>query len=269
MTQESIKKQVKSVLNNMPQDWLKLTTHRLDIYNEEMAKVDFLNHFEKGEDLESLPTAYDYIRLGHPLSCVLEWTIAGIKNVNVNNVISFSSQTMPLLAILRKSHFEGANTQVVIQTELPDSFNAELLKTVYGYDFEIVDELNPSFKGCSVVLTSFDKAWSEEKSEADFMICLHKDLGSVVIAGLDSYVSEIQHVRRRESIAMTPRDCFKVLQEFVDNKKTESTNVDRSSLKSTIKEITNTKGTVSIGSCGLSAQYAIMMGLVDHAQVNH
>ena len=67
----------------MPTDWLRLTTHRLDIYNESLAKTQFLDAFEtlyqqNNADtaaLETLPTAYDYIRLGHPLSSVLEWTI--------------------------------------------------------------------------------------------------------------------------------------------------------------------------------------------------
>ena len=75
---------VKNVIINMPNNWLKLTTHRLDIYNEQQAKTEFLeqfdalfseNNFDKTA-LNNLHTAYDYIRLGHPLSCILEWTIA-------------------------------------------------------------------------------------------------------------------------------------------------------------------------------------------------
>ena len=37
---------IKSVLENMPADWLNLTTHRLDIFNEELAKVEFIEQFE-------------------------------------------------------------------------------------------------------------------------------------------------------------------------------------------------------------------------------
>ena len=67
---------LEDVLKNMPSDWLNLTTHRLDIYNEKLAKQQFLETFERlfneqnssQETLETLPTAYDYIRLGHPLS---------------------------------------------------------------------------------------------------------------------------------------------------------------------------------------------------------
>ena len=37
----------RNLLNNKPDDWLKLTTHRLDIYNEKLAKDQFLNELEK------------------------------------------------------------------------------------------------------------------------------------------------------------------------------------------------------------------------------
>jgi hypothetical protein len=65
---------IKDVLENQPKNWLKLTTHRLDIYDESSAKRQFLNQFEtlfnnNNSDLSALnnlPTAYDYIRLGHP-----------------------------------------------------------------------------------------------------------------------------------------------------------------------------------------------------------
>ena len=74
----------------MPTDWLSITTHRLDIYNEKLAKVEFLDQFEtlfnnnnsEVSAFSNLPTAYDYIRLGHPLSCILEWGIASLNDLN-------------------------------------------------------------------------------------------------------------------------------------------------------------------------------------------
>ena len=70
---------IESVLVNMPKGWLDLTTHRLDIYDERLAKTQFLEQFEilfnnnnfESSSLDELPTAYDYIRLCHPLSCLL------------------------------------------------------------------------------------------------------------------------------------------------------------------------------------------------------
>ena len=37
---------IKDVLENRPADWLGLTTHRLDIYDEKFAKTQFLEQFE-------------------------------------------------------------------------------------------------------------------------------------------------------------------------------------------------------------------------------
>ena len=45
---------IKNTIENMPSDWLNLTTHRLDIYNEKLAKTQFLEQFEnlyKSEDI--------------------------------------------------------------------------------------------------------------------------------------------------------------------------------------------------------------------------
>ena len=101
MQDNKILSYIKDVLENMPTSWLNLTTHRLDIYDEKLAKNEFLDQFETlfGHNnadtlaLNELPTAYDYIRLGHPLSCVLEWGIAQLHNLNSENVISFDSNT--------------------------------------------------------------------------------------------------------------------------------------------------------------------------------
>src|SRR5690554_160286 len=102
---------IKDVLANMPEGWLSITTHRLDIYNEELAKTQFLEAFENlfndnnssTSALDNLPTAYDYIRLGHPLSCVLEWTIAKLNNTNPKKVISFNSKKILCLPFLKKN----------------------------------------------------------------------------------------------------------------------------------------------------------------------
>ena len=114
MEDGNIHNYIQDVLKNVPKDWVNLTTHRLDIYDESQAKNQFLNQFEalleKGVldaiSLGSLPTAFDYIRLGHPLSCILEWYIGKKTRLNSNNVICFSSKTMPLLAVLRKMHLK-------------------------------------------------------------------------------------------------------------------------------------------------------------------
>ena len=128
MENERMLDYLKAVVDNMPKGWLSLTTHRLDIYNEKLAKTEFLGEFEKlyeannsdSSSLNKIPTAYDYIRLGHPLSCVLEWGIAKLNHLNTENVISFSSATVPILSILRKNLFNKKNTQIIYTEDLAD-----------------------------------------------------------------------------------------------------------------------------------------------------
>ena len=81
------------------------------------------------------------------------------------------------------------------------------------------------------------------------------------------YISEIQHVRRRETIAMTPANTLSVL-EYVLGKRTtipSRNEADKLQVLSAIKEITNTEISPIVASSGLSIQYAIMMGLIDDA----
>ena len=129
MEAHAMLKYIKEVLENVPSDWLNLTTHRLDIYNENAAKTQFIEQFEalfktsnsETSALQKLPTAYDYIRLGHPLSCILEWTLANLNQLKPKNAISFSSQIFPVLAILRTNLLAHKNTLITYREELPST----------------------------------------------------------------------------------------------------------------------------------------------------
>ena len=203
---------INEVIKNMPTDWLNLTTHRLDIYDESLAKTEFLDLFENlyntntydSSALSKLPTAYDYIRLGHPLSSVLEWTIANLNNTKSKNVISFSSKTTPILAVLRKNLLEQKDTQIVYTDQLPPFFDAELIKRVYGYSFDLkhVESINnlPQYNGSTIYISQQDDICNFNlKPEVDFYINTHSHFGSVLLVNgtqNESYVSEIQHVRR-------------------------------------------------------------------------
>ena len=280
---------IKEVLKNMPSDWLALTTHRLDIYEENLAKTQFLEHFEilfnknnaQKSALSELPTAYDYIRLGHPLSCVLEWVIAKSSMGKPESVISFSSKTTPILAILRKNLFEQKSTQISYSGELPHFFNAEVIRQVYGYDFELkqVASLSdiPKFDGSTIYICETDCfSKLEAAATADFFLTTHAHLGSILMingAQNEVYVSEIQHVRRRETIAMTPANCLKALKQLTGQdtiRHDEKALVeDKAFVLDAIASITGAPTKALVGSSGLSVQYAIMMGLIHDALENH
>ena len=230
--------------------------------------------------LAELPTAFDYIRLGHPLSCIMEWAIARINDIHVDNVITFSSRTIPIMAILRKNLFLEKASRIVHNNSLPPSFDENLLKKVYGYNFEVINskDINSlgEFNGSTIIVDTSDDLFDfEVNSSADFYVRHNDQLGSVLLINnreKDSYVSEIQHVRRRETIAMTPANCLIALNRLEGKNGTEESfdrTSDKSNVISSIRTITSSPSDGIIGSSGLSMQYAIVMGLIHEAITKH
>ena len=280
---------IKVVLENMPPGWLGLTTHRLDIYDEKLAKTQFLDQFQRlyndtnseAAALRDLPTAYDYIRLGHPLSCVLEWVIANLNKLDPKNVISFSSRTVPILAILRENSLNNKSTRILFTGELPAHFDVDVVKRIYGYTFELKKVENAEgvaeFNGSTIFISERDDMCRVDLNpNIDFFINLHPYFGSVLLvngAQNDQYISEIQHVRRRETIAMTPVNCLAALTNLIENtsyaKKEGNAEANKARVRASITDITGSTTKALIGSSGLSIQYAIMMGLIHDAMDKH
>jgi cystathionine beta-lyase/cystathionine gamma-synthase len=280
---------LKAVLENMPNGWLNLTTHRLDVYDEKLAKQQFLEQFEvlfnhtnsASSALNELPTAYDYIRLGHPLSCVLEWAISRLNNLQPENVISFASKTASILAVLRKNSLDHKNTQICYTGELPEFFDTEILQRVYGYKFELkhvesVEEIS-AFNGSTIFISQQEGiSKSEHPSTIDFSINLYAQLGSVLLVNderNESYISDIQHFRRRETIAMTPVNCLVALKALAEQtsiiSKKGAGEASKRQVLASVAAITGADTKPLVGSSGLSVQYAIMMGLIHDALENH
>jgi len=254
-----------------------------------LAKIQFSEHFETlfntnnshTSALSELPTAFDYIRLGHPLSCVLEWAVAKLHHLKPESVISFSSQTTPILSILRKNLLDNINTQIVYKDVLPDFFDVNVLRTIYGYTFELkkvnnlldISKLNES----TVFLSQQDDIFDIHLNpNIDFFISANSRLGSIILVNgkqNENYISEIQHVRRRETIAMTPSNCHRALKmltdkSFSDSKKS-NVEINKTSVLNAIRTINGTNTKAIVGSSGLSIQYAIMMGLIHDAFETH
>lgn len=278
-----------NVLKNIPEDWLKLTTHRLDIYNEKLAKTAFLedfnslfeNNITNTKALANLPTAYDYIRLGHPLSCVLEWFVAKTQQLPNENVIAFDSKTMPILAILRENLLSNTKTRILHTTALPANFDEKTLKNVYNFNFEIVKvkqgEAIPAFNGSTIYIQEKEHVTNFKlTNNIDFYLNTNTTLGSVLLINETKntkYVAAIQHVRRRESIAITPENCLLALQNLVSGVKnkldTDALEQNKKSVNNLLQQITGTTTKPLVASSGLSMQYAIMMGLIADAQQKH
>lgn len=279
---------IKDVIENIPKSWLSITTHRLDIYDEKLAKVQFLDQFEslfndnnyKTSALDKLPTAYDYIRLGHPLSCLLEWGIANMNKLKAENVISFSSKTIPVLAILRKNLLENINTLILYSGDFPEIFNLDVLKNIYGYKFELKQVENieeTTFNGSTIYISQKEEICNFDlKENLDFYVNINANVGSILLINGEqnkAYISDIQHVRRRETIAMTPANCLTSLHSLIEKTAVdnEKNNVEANNkiVVDSINKITSTDTKVLVSSSGLSIQYAILMGLIHNAIENH
>jgi hypothetical protein len=210
----------------------------------------------------------------------LEWTIAKQNDLLPQNVISFQSNATPILAILRKNLLSNTNTKIVYVDELPANFEVDTIKRVYGYKFELqkvasVEEIT-AFEGTTVLISQTNDISNVNfSSNVDFIINIHKTLGSVLAGNNQqnaAYVSEIQHVRRRETVAMTPTNCLIALKEIVGitvEGNRDAVAENKAVVKQTIQEIADVNTKALVGSSGLSIQYAIMMGLIDDALENH
>ena len=289
MKNGEILKYLKNVLDNIPKNWLNDTTHRLNLYDEKLAKIQFLEHFEalindsnyERSALDNLPTAFDYIRLGHPLSCLLEWSIGRRYNLKAENIISFSSKTIPVMAILRENLLNNKNTQINYIGEVPEFLEKGILEKVYGYTFELnkinsIDEIS-TFKGTSVFISNQTKISDISLiNSVDFYVSWCAELGSILLVNgeaNESYINNIQHVRRRETIAMTPANCLAALNSLIYDTSLSTIKVHNSifikQVNDSILDITNTKIQPQVGSSGLSVQYGIMMGLIHYAIEKH
>jgi cystathionine beta-lyase/cystathionine gamma-synthase len=279
---------IKTLLDKLPSEWLTLTTHRLDIYNESHAKTEFLDELKtlvkagdvNAESLKQLPTAYDYIRLGHQLSSLLEWVLAEINQVDEEQVITFASNTMPILALLRSNTLNNKATHIYYDGESSPLLDEDRLKDVYGYQYQLtqvaVAKDIPQHHDTTVVFVTqqpFDTDFSKP-ANIDATVNLHEVLGSyMVIHASDSAatVRAVQHVRRRETIAMSPLNCFYALRELV-GLGTETTALNDGAavvVADCIRDNTGSDSAPLIASSGLSIQYAILMGLVEEAQTAH
>ncbi|MEO0734091.1 MAG: cystathionine beta-synthase, partial [Bacteroidota bacterium] len=164
---------------------------------------------------------------------------------------------------------------------LPAAFDADLLRRVYDYRFELCQAADlatiPGFGGTSILLIDQeDFAPGPLPPGIDFVVASYANLGSVLYASIANggYVADIQHVRRRESIAMTPANCLVALENMLGTAPAEplvpsALTAAKTTVRTIISEVTATETTPLVGSSGLSVQYAIMMGLVDDARERH
>ena len=279
---------IQEIIDAMPKEWLSLTTHRLDIYDESQAKTQFvqsllslINNGNVGrESLSQLPTAFDYVRLGHQLSSVYEWGIGQINGVQAKRVISFASKTMSFFAVLRSNKERNRKTVVYHDCPLPSSWLSSKVQSIYGYTFETQEIDAPkdmqTFEDCtSVYITNRSIQEKIPSGRADIIIHMHTYGSTLLILDdtqADVWISKIQHVRRRETIAVTPPYSLRMLKELVDQPTQDLEQVteeDWNAIEQAVLDNTGATIRPLIATSGLSVQYGILMGLLDYARTNH
>ena len=277
------------VIQYLPEDWLTLTTHRLDIYDESRAKVQFIeellklvsNHNINKQALSQLPSAFDYVRLGHQLSSVYEWGVADFFGLTADKVISFASKMMPLMAVLRTNTVRNRDTIIYHDCTLPSALNSNLIQDVYGYNFQTQQiETGSEIQECpdvtQIYLTERLLQDGFTVGCAHITVHLHSLYGSTLLIHdhLESrdWISNIQHVRRRETIAVTPPYSLCMIKEFIGEESQPLeviTEKHWNSIEVAVFENTGASVRPLIASSGLSVQYGILMGLLHYARLNH
>ena len=99
-----------------------------------------------------------------------------------------------------------------------------MLKQVYGYAFSLkrvnTSEAIESFDGSTIFISDKTEiADIDLNTNIDFYINVHAQLGSILLVNgeqNEKYISEIQHVRRRETIAMTPANSLAALEFLIE-----------------------------------------------------
>jgi hypothetical protein len=141
-----------------------------------------------------------------------------INHFKPDNVISFASKTTNPCGFTKNS-LDNKTTSIYHIGELPSCFDTEIVKNIYGYQFELKQiadsSLIPSSSKSIILITNEDNVGEIAiPATVDFHISLHGELGSILVvngAKNENYVAAIQHVRRR-AVAMTPADSLIALQ---------------------------------------------------------
>ena len=155
---------------------------------------------------------------------------------------------------------------------------------MYGYSVEYIrieseSDIPLHADAIVVLMTDVSSVTVGSSNNADCTISLASSFGSVLIihpkeeSTISTWISDgVQHVRRRECIAVTPPYAERMLQEMIGRNPDSLeviTSGDWQNIASAVHENTGSQVQPLLASSGLSTQYAIMMGLLDHAREHH
>ncbi|KAJ2991600.1 hypothetical protein HDV02_003673 [Globomyces sp. JEL0801] len=135
--------QLKTILKNIPHDWLGTTFKNNNLLGRELF-CKKLSAFLLSDlpinsgNLADIGNAEDYLRVSTNLSTIYELCLAEINGLDVAQVFSFASNTMGIIAVAKST---GALVHVYGQSEI---FSSDQLSVLQGIGCKIVSHSGPA-----------------------------------------------------------------------------------------------------------------------------
>ena len=257
------------ILDNIPDSWLGTTFPNdsrfigCNAFKDEMTRLLTTNDvsIEKKELDKIFPE--DYVRLGSPLSNILEVQKAINGGFDSHNVFSFGSSTLPLIAVLLTS-----KQQVYVYGR--NLFTAKQdtqLKSLFGCEYEFREGLPQAHADGSVIWLADDVKAGEAAnvdaivSSDGFLFVLNTNKVQIHDINVNGNRTEgIHTIRKRLGAPMPTPDVLSTLQG-----QPLITAPDTTALKQHLKQlggVAEAKGEVLLATTGLSAMGALIMACV-------
>jgi len=172
MSMKHFRQRLCTLLEHVPKSWLGTTYPNDGRYVGRKNFIDEMLSLLSGQEpIEQQKLALffpeDYVRLGSPLSTLLEMLRALEKGYQPHNVFSFASRTLPLLSVL----LSATSPVYIYGSPIFSSVQDTMLKELYGCDFKYCSD-EPQSHGDGVVVELSDKERKDVNSDVDAVVGL-------------------------------------------------------------------------------------------------
>lgn len=162
---QAIRPHLKQILSEMPTEWRGTTFANnvllgRNVFSENLMKLNTFSH----DNLAGLGNAEDYMRVSSNISTIYELVMAQKNGLSVDNVFSFGSVTMPIIAL-----GIGTKKTIYLDTVMFDEQQLKMLKNVGCHIIQA--NINASDKNGLVVMMEKDGIF--DKNVCDCVIGDH------------------------------------------------------------------------------------------------
>ncbi|GMH84181.1 hypothetical protein TL16_g09841 [Triparma laevis f. inornata] len=265
-TVEEFKSALPSILKNIPSDWYGTTFANLALKSRQPWSDSLLTLLSVKKDsittsdLDSLGNAEDYWRVSSNISCLLETYYAVFYDIKIDNIFTWTSDSMPVIASARCG-------EVVLVGDV--CFDEEGLK--------VVDSLNLKVTQTKTLPSQKD----DNKIYVNFISSSTPSTPPAIIAGYDATVfsgvlviqnaekispSQVLVTRKRMSCPFTTPLCASILKEISGEKSEPVESKDPTQFKNHLQSMSGSTCEVlpisfGAGLPALSSMWAAMLTL--------